>query len=110
MIAGNLRFTVDILNWAGGIVLARWRFMPLRWPSLKAHPGGVPFMTILAKAAAILAGASPEDLEQMTPVERAKFIDLMREWWQAGLRAQHKLNPNAGAVAARAGEHVLTSK
>ena len=55
-------------------------------------------MTVLAKAAAILDGASPEDLRQMTPVERARFIDTMRHWWQAALREQHPLNPKAGVL------------
>jgi hypothetical protein len=68
-------------------------------------------MTILAKAAALLDAASPEELQRMTPVERARFIDLTRHWWQQALKAQHPLNPHAGgAVAARAGEHAVTSK
>jgi hypothetical protein len=71
--------------------------------SVEAYP-----MTVLSKAAAMLAEASPDDLQQMTPLERAKFVDLMRSWWTAALRAQHPLNPNAGAVAARAGEHAVT--
>jgi hypothetical protein len=56
-------------------------------------------MTVLSKAAAMLAGAAPEELQQMTPVERARFIDLMRHWWQQALKAQHPLNPNAGVLA-----------
>jgi hypothetical protein len=56
-------------------------------------------MRILAKAAALLHGASPQELKEMTPVERARFADLMRHWWQAALREQHPLNPNAGALA-----------
>ena len=54
--------------------------------------------------------ASPDDLDAMTPVERAKFIDLMHHWWRAALQKQHPLNPHAGGVAARAGEHAVTSK
>lgn len=55
-------------------------------------------MTILAKAAALLDGASPEDLQRMTPVERARFIDTMRHWWHQALKAQHPLNPHAGVL------------
>jgi hypothetical protein len=56
-------------------------------------------MTILAKAAALLDAASPAELRNMTPVERARFADLMRHWWQQALKAQHPLNPNAGVLS-----------
>jgi hypothetical protein len=55
-------------------------------------------MTVLSKVAALLEAASPAELHRMTPVERARFADAMRHWWQAALREQHRLNPNAGVL------------
>jgi hypothetical protein len=53
-------------------------------------------MTILAKAAAMLDTASPRDLDDMTPVEQARFADLMRHWWK--LAEPPKPAPKRGGV------------
>lgn len=37
-------------------------------------------MSVLAKAAALLSAASPDDLERMSPVERRRLADLMWAW------------------------------
>lgn len=43
-------------------------------------------MSVLAKAAALLGAASPDDLERMSPAERRRFADLMWAWWRIAER------------------------
>jgi hypothetical protein len=38
-------------------------------------------VTVLAKAAALLSAAHPDDLQRMTPIERRRLADLCWNWW-----------------------------
>jgi hypothetical protein len=45
-------------------------------------------MSVLSKAAALLDGASPSDLDRMSPAERRRLADLLWAWHRIAERRE----------------------
>jgi hypothetical protein len=50
---------------------------------------------VINKISALLEGLSLADLEAATPIQRRRFGDLCRHWWQL---AERRLEPKAGVL------------